>query len=320
MKRLFKGEAYRPTGYGITKDFNKLKIYSMNIDSLSVISATAKIGSDVEIGAFCVIEPDVVIGDGCRLMSHVTVKRGAVIGNKNVFYEGVVIGNLPQHTAIDGNTGGVIIGNNNIFRENVTVHRAMHEHSLTNIGNSNYFMVNSHVAHDCKVGNNNVIVNNVMLAGHVEVGDRVNIGGAAGVHQFCRVGSFAMVGAQAHVMQDVLPFVTVDGLTSRIVGLNLVGLRRNGYTTGEINILKEVYRLVYRSGQTWKNILQKLQDQYSTGAASEITKFVMTTKRGIVHEGRYTESSLIKFRHPTENNPPNESKSEEPPTLRVNVG
>ncbi|MDR1053685.1 MAG: acyl-ACP--UDP-N-acetylglucosamine O-acyltransferase [Planctomycetaceae bacterium] len=292
----------------------------MNIDSLSVISPSAKIGSNVEIGAFCIIEPDVIIGDDCRFMSRVTVKRGVVIGDKNIFCEGATVGNLPQHTAVGDHTGGVVIGNNNVFRENVTIHRAMHEQSATTIGNSNYFMVNAHVAHDCKVGNNNIIVNNVMLAGHVEIGDRVNIGGAAGVHQFCRVGSYAMVGAQAHVIQDVLPFVTVDGLTSRIVGLNLVGLRRNGYSTGEINILKEVYMLVYRSGLAWKDILQKLQDQYSTGIAAEVTKFVMTTKRGIVHEGRYAENSLIKFCRPTEDKNTTEPKNEEPPALRINAG
>ncbi|MDR1485278.1 MAG: acyl-ACP--UDP-N-acetylglucosamine O-acyltransferase [Planctomycetaceae bacterium] len=292
----------------------------MSIDSLSVISPSARIGSNVEIGHFCIIEPDVVIGDDCRISSHVTIKRGVVIGSKNIFCEGTTVGNLPQHTAIDGNVGGVVIGDNNIFRENVTIHRAMHEPASTQIGDSNYFMVNAHVAHDCKIGCNNVIVNNVMLAGHVEIGNRVNIGGAVGVHQFCRIGSYAMVGAQAHVIQDVLPFVTVDGLTSRIVGLNLIGLRRNGYTTSEINILKEVYRLVYRSGMAWKDILQKLQDEYATGIASEITRFVLTTKRGIVHEGRYTENTSIKFTKTTDNKNTNDTNNNEQPALRVNVG
>ncbi|MDR2345907.1 MAG: acyl-ACP--UDP-N-acetylglucosamine O-acyltransferase [Planctomycetaceae bacterium] len=293
----------------------------MNTDLFSVISPSAKIGSNVEIGHFCVIEPDVVIGKDCRIASHVTIKRGVVIGEKNIFYEGVTIGNLPQHTAVGDDTGNVVIGDNNIFRENVTVHRAMHEPAVTKIGDSNYFMVNAHVAHDCKVGNNNVIVNNVMLAGHVEIGNRVNIGGAVGVHQFCRIGSYAMVGAQAHVIQDVLPYVTVDGLTSRIVGLNLIGLRRNGYSTSEINILKEVYRLVYRSGIAWKEILQKLQESYSTGVAAEITRFILATKRGIVHEGRYAENSLIKFSKPTDNKSNNESaNNEESPALRINAG
>jgi UDP-N-acetylglucosamine acyltransferase len=293
----------------------------MNIDSLSVISPSAKIGGNIEIGHFCIIEPDVVIGDNCRLASHVTIKSGVVIGNDNIFCEGTTIGNIPQHTSVSESFGGVIIGNNNIFRENVTVHRAMHSPSSTLIGDSNYFMVNAHVAHDCRVGNNNVIVNNVMLAGHVEIGNRVNIGGAAGVHQFCRIGSYAMVGAQAHVMQDVLPFVTVDGLTSRIVGLNLIGLRRNGYTTSEINILKEVYRLVYRSGISWKEILQKLQDDYSTGVAAEIVKFVLTTKRGIVHEGRYAENSLLKFNRNSDNKSAAESNNnDDTPTLRISVG
>ncbi|MDR0390464.1 MAG: acyl-ACP--UDP-N-acetylglucosamine O-acyltransferase [Planctomycetaceae bacterium] len=291
----------------------------MSIDSFSIVSPSARIGSNVEIGHFCIIESGVVIGDNCRLASHVTIKHDTIIGENNTFYEGTTVGNLPQHTSIADDIGGVIIGNDNIFRENVTVHRAMHNPSSTQIGDSNYFMANAHVAHDCKVGNNNIIVNNVMLGGHVEIGNRVNIGGAVGVHQFCRVGSFAMVGAQAHVIQDVLPFVTVDGLTSRIVGLNIIGLRRNGYSTSEIHTLKEVYRLIYRSGVAWKDVLQKLQDEYATGIASEITRFVLTTKRGIVHEGRYTENTSIKFCKNQDNKNINEPNDEQP-TLRVSVG
>jgi UDP-N-acetylglucosamine acyltransferase len=293
-------------------------LFPMKIDSLSIVSPSAQIGSNVAIGAFCVVEPDVVIGNDCRLESHVTIKRGTVIGNNNIFCEGTTIGMPPQHTAVPEKTGNIVIGDNNIFRENVTIHRAMHESSTTHIGDSNYLMVNAHVAHDCKIGNNNVLVNNVMLGGHVEIGNRVNLGGAVGVHQFCRVGSFAMVGAQAHVIQDVLPYVTVDGLTSRIVGLNLIGLRRNGFSTIEINTLKEVYRLIYRSGLPWKDILQKLQKEFATGAAAEITRFVLSTKRGIVHEGRYSENSLLKLCKVPEDEPNEENEDE--PTLKINAG
>lgn len=258
----------------------------MSINPYAVVSPRAKIGADVEIGPFCIVEPDVEIGDGCRLESHVVLKSGTTLGEGNVVGVGTVLGGHPQHVTASGPFGRVVIGSKNTFRENVTVHRALKESATTVIGDENFFMVNSHVAHDCLVGNNNVFVNNVGLSGHVQVGNRVNFGGAAGIHQFCRIGSLAMVGAQAHVVQDVPPFVTVDGLTSRIVGLNLIGLRRNGRSTEEINILKDVYRLVFRSGLTWREIIHTLQTMHSVGPGAEMTQFLMGTQRGIVRERR----------------------------------
>lgn len=256
----------------------------MSIDPHAIVSPRAKIGTDVEIGPFCVIEPDVVVGDGCRLESNVTLKRGTILGEDNYLHSGVVIGGAPQHTGAAGPFGQVVIGDKNVFRENVTIHRAMKESSATIIGNENYMMVNAHVAHDCVVGNNVVLVNNVMLGGHVQIGSRANLGGGAAVHQFCRVGSMVMIGGQAHVIQDVPPFVTVDGLTSRIVGLNQIGLRRNGRSTEEVKILKEVYRLVFRSGLTWKELLDRMQKEHSVGPGAEVTQFLLGTKRGIVSE------------------------------------
>jgi UDP-N-acetylglucosamine acyltransferase len=281
----------------------------------SIISPSAEIGRNVEIGPFCVIEDGVHIGDGCRLEGHVSIKNGAFAGCGNEFGNGTVIGGKPQHTAIKSNFGKVIIGENNTFRENCTVHCSIRESEFTTIGNNNYLMVNSHIAHDCTVGNDNVLVNNVMLGGHVQVGNRVNFGGATGVHQFCRVGSFAMVGAQAHVIQDVPPFVTVDGLSSRIVGLNQIGLRRSGRTTEEINTLKDIYRLVYRSSLTWKDILQRLQEDYAVGAGAEMVQFLLTTKRGIVSERRSMNMPLRLVEDEDSQNNEEESR-----TIRMSVG
>lgn len=293
-----------------------LEIFNMSIDPQAVVSSRAKIGVDVEIGPFCVVEPDVVIGDGCLLSSHVTLKRGTILGKGNRLYSGTVIGGDPQHTAAAEPFGRVVIGNNNTLRENVTVHRAMKESEATTIGDDNYLMVNSHLAHDCVVGHHNILVNNVMLAGHVQVGNRVNLGGAVGVHQFCRIGSLAMVGGQAHVIQDVPPFVTVDGLTSRIVGLNQIGLRRNGRSVEEIKTLKEVYRLVFRSGLPWQEILKKLQEEYAIGPGAEMTQFVLGTKRGIVRERRNSARPPLRIID-TENNGEEEDGIR---TFRVNVG
>lgn len=294
----------------------------MSINPHAVVNSLAKIGAHVEIGAFCVIESDVIIGDGCRLESNVTIKQGVIIGKENRFCSGSIIGGRPQHTAVKGECGAVCIGDNNIFRENVTVHRAIKESDATIIGNNNYLMVNAHVAHDCKVGNDNVLVNNVMLGGHVQVGNRVNLGGAVGVHQFCRIGSLAMVGGLARVIQDVPPFVTVDGLTGRICGLNQIGLRRSGRTVEEIRILKEVYRLVFRSGLTWREVLRRLAEEYSIGPGAEMAQFLTASKRGIVSERHcVNRTSLRLLDNDGANGDTNQyGENNEVRTIRVNAG
>jgi UDP-N-acetylglucosamine acyltransferase len=289
----------------------------MNTESRSVISPKARIGNNVEIAPFCVIEDDVVIGDRCRLESNVIIRKGTVVGEGNAFYSGTVIGGPPQHTTALPPYGQVVIGNGNVFRENVTIHKAMKITGTTVIGDDNYLMVNAHIAHDCCVGNNVVLVNNVMLGGHVQIGNRANLGGGAAVHQFCRVGSLTMVGGQAHVIQDVPPFVTVDGLTSRIVGLNLIGLRRGGRTVEEIRTLKSVYRILYRSGLTWLEIIEKLQNEYSIGPGAEMLQFLLGTQRGIVSERRSAGSNSIRL---VESEEKDNCEEENIRTLKVSAG
>lgn len=289
----------------------------MSIDPRAIVSSRAKIGSNVEIGPFCIIESDVEIGDGCRLESNISIKSGTILGENNQIHNGTVIGGPPQHTSATGPFGNVVIGNNNVFRENVTIHRAMKESSATIIGDECYLMVNAHVAHDCTIGNNVVLVNNVMVAGHVQIGNRANLGGGAAVHQFCRVGAMVMVGGQAHVIQDVPPFVTVDGLTSRIVGLNQIGLRRSGKTTEEIKTLKAVYRLVFRSGLTWREILDRMQKEHSVGPGAEVTQFLLETKRGIVSERNNAARRPLRL-HSDEKAA--DDNDEEIRTLKVAVG
>ena len=157
---------------------------------------------------------------------------------------------------------------------------------MTAIGDNCLLMVGSHVAHDCHLGNNVILTNNAMLAGHVIVGDRAYISGAAGVHQFCRVGSFAMVGGQAHMVQDVPPYVTVHGLSSLVVGLNKIGLRRAGYDQAAIQQLMAAYRVIYRSGLRWADVLEQLRTQFPIGPAALFYEFLSTTARGIVSERR----------------------------------
>ena len=264
------------TYHGITRSL---------ISPFAIVHPDTTIGNNVEIGHFCLVESDVTLGDNCKLASHVVIKSGVTIGENNQFGEGCVIGGAPQRFSVPPSFGQIRIGNGNVFLESVTVHRSLKESGTTQIGNENYLMINAHVAHDCIIGNNNVLVNNVMLGGQVIVAHRATFGGGAAIHQNCRVGSFAMIGGQARVVQDIPPFVTVDGETGKVLGLNFIGLRRSGRTSEEIKAIKNAYFTLYRSGLTWKEILQVFQERYSTGAVSELTQFLLaSTHRGIVRE------------------------------------
>jgi UDP-N-acetylglucosamine acyltransferase len=156
-------------------------------------------------------------------------------------------------------------------------------------------MVNVHVAHDCHIDDNVIMANNVMLAGHVAIGRRAYLSGAVGVHQFCRIGAFAMVGGQAHLSQDVPPYVTVDGQATLIVGLNKIGLKRAGFSEAEMLELKEAYRVIYRSGLRWVEVQAALKQQFPAGPAAAFGEFFATGKRGFVSERRAPPSASLKL-------------------------
>jgi UDP-N-acetylglucosamine acyltransferase len=214
-----------------------------------------------------------------------------------------VLGGLPQHVHVPAQPGRIVIGSGNTIRENVTIHRALVPDHATTIGDNCLLMVNAHVAHDCRLGNHVIVTNNAMLAGHVHVDDRAYISGAVGIHQFCRVGTLAMVGGQAHLVQDVPPYVTVDGLSSLVVGLNKIGLRRTGHDQATIQELMTAYRLVYRSGLRWAEILEQLRTQFPTGPAAAFYEFLSTTARGIVSERRAPPGATIKLRDTVDSEP-----------------
>jgi len=261
----------------------------------ALVSPRAQIDADVRIGPLCIVEDDVTIGAGCILEASVVVKSGVVLGRNNHIFEGAVIGGPPQHVHMPARPGRVIIGSGNVIRENVTIHRALQPERATLVGDNNLLMCNAHIAHDCQVGNNTIIVNNVMLAGHVIVEDRAYVSGAVAVHQFCRIGTLAMVGGQAHINKDVPPFVTVDGLSSYVVGLNTIGLRRAGFDAQTIARLKAAYRVIYRSGLSWAEILERLRTEFNYGPAAEFYRFLSTTARGIVPQRRDSSPHTIKL-------------------------
>jgi UDP-N-acetylglucosamine acyltransferase len=286
----------------------------VSIHPLAVVSPDAVIGPEVSIGPFCVIDSGVTIGARCRLESGVAVKSGTTLGEANHVFQGAVLGGLPQHAHMPENPGGVQIGSNNTIRENVTIHRALEAGHLTVLGDNCLLMVNAHIAHDCHLGNNLIITNNVMLAGHVTVEDRAYLSGGAAVHQFCRIGTLAMVGGQAHINRDIPPYVTVDGLSSYVVGLNQIGLRRAGFDTEIIRQLKIAYRVIYRSGLPWREILAQLEAECSEGPVARFREFLVQTKRGIVPERRLPPGATIKFRRG------NESETQSEPELRIKAG
>ena len=204
-----------------------------------------------------------------------------------------MLGGRPQHIARHDQWGHLRIGSRNMIRENVTIHRAMSPDSATVVGDDNLIMVNAHVAHDCRVGSHTIITNNVMLAGHVTVGDYAYLSGGVGVHQFCRIGSHCMVGGQSHINKDVPPYVTVDGQSTRVVGLNVIGLKRRGFTPEEILQLKQAYRIIYRQGLTWEQVLETLSATFTSGPAADFYPFLRVGQRGFILERRTPVDATI---------------------------
>jgi UDP-N-acetylglucosamine acyltransferase len=275
---------------------DQVKEHPVNIHPTAIVSPSANLGSDVTIGPYAVIEDGAVIGAGCSIGSHTIIKTGTTLGEGNDIAEHVVLGGAPQHLKKSAELGGLVIGNNNTIREYSSFHRAMKPGTNTTIGDNNLFMAVSHVAHDCKVGSNIVFANNVMLAGHVQIEDRAFISGGVGIHQFCRVGSLAMIGGMTKVVQDVPPYVTLDE-NSQVCGLNLVGLRRAGHTTEQIAELKKAYRTIYRSGLKWTEVLAELRAAFPTGPAAAMHVFCSTGKRGFVQERRMPPNATLKIRN-----------------------
>jgi UDP-N-acetylglucosamine acyltransferase len=263
----------------------------------AIVSDRAQIGADVEIGPFCIVESDTKIGDRTKLVGHVTIKQGTVIGSENTICEGAVLGGLPQHTRAPERIGGLRIGGRNTIREHVTIHRAMHEGHDTTIGDDCLIMVGAHIAHDGSIGSRVILTNGVMLGGHVQVGDRACLGGNAAVHQFCRIGRLAMVGGCTKVVQDLPPFVLTDGGTAMIVGLNRVGLQRAGMTRSEILELKAAYRVIYREGLTFQEMVESLEQRFPASIASEFAEFFRTGSRGFIQERRSPPKVALRI-HP----------------------
>lgn len=252
------------------------------IHPTAIIAETAQLGSNVEIGPYCVINDNVKIGNGCKLHSHVVIDGTTSIGEDCEFFPFAAIGGKTQDLKYQGEPTSLVIGDRNVFRENTTVHRSTDNEVPTLIGDDNLFLAYAHVAHDCVVGNHTIFSNNATIAGHVTVEDYVIISGLAGIHQFCRVGKHSIVGGCTKIVQDVPPFVVVDGNPATVRGINVVGLQRRGFSEEEIKALKKAYKALFlKKERGIKEGIEELKDSEAP-IIRELLEFIGQVTRGLV--------------------------------------
>jgi UDP-N-acetylglucosamine acyltransferase len=253
----------------------------MKIHPTAVVSDDSRLGADAEIGPYAIIEEGAVIGDRCRVMAGAVIMSCVELGADVTVHPHVVLGGLPQDVSFKPSVrSGVRVGAGTVLREGVTVHRAKNEGVYTAIGSNCYLMAYSHVGHDCVVGDNVIMANNALLAGHVKVGDRVFISGNSGVHQWCRVGRVAMIGGLTRVNMDVPPFMTA--VFSEVTGVNSVGMRRAGFDSAAIAAVRQVFRILYKSGLTHGEAYERILAEVRTPEAAEMVSFCKSASRGIL--------------------------------------
>lgn len=249
----------------------------------AVIHPEARLHETVEVAPFAVIGPKVKIGAGSVVGPHAVIEGDTTIGERNRIFQFASVGAVPQDLKYAGEPTRLVIGDDNQIREFTTVHiGTAGGGGVTRIGNGNLLMAYSHVAHDCQVGNGCVLANSVALAGHVEVGDHVILGGLSAVHQFTRLGTLAFIAGGSMVGMDVPPYCTAQGDRAELVGLNTVGLTRNGYTEEQIGRIKHVYKILFRSKLGLNEALDKLEAEHSGHPETKaLLDFVTNSKRGI---------------------------------------
>jgi UDP-N-acetylglucosamine acyltransferase len=229
------------------------------IDPTARIAPRAMIGQDVSIGPFCIIGPNVVVGDGCRLLANVHLTGHTTVGARTVIYPFVSLGTPPQSVSYRGEPTRLVVGADCDIRENVTMNTGTAQGGgVTTVGDRCFFMVGSHVAHDCHVGNRVTFANNAVLGGHVTVGDDVFLGGQVAVHQFVRVGEGAMLGGVSGITRDVIPFGFAFGLAAKLVGLNVIGLKRRGHSREAIRRVHQAYRTLFQAEGAFRERFESL--------------------------------------------------------------
>src|SRR6266581_9412257 len=255
-----------------------------SVHPTAVVAAGARLAPDVQVGPFAVIGSNVEVGAGTTIASHVVIAGRTRIGRGNRIFQFASVGEIPQDRKYGGEPTATEIGDDNVIREFVTIHAGTAlDRGTTTIGDRNWLLAYSHVAHDCVIGNDTTFSNNAQLAGHVVVGDHAVLGGFVGVHQFCRIGAHAMVAAGSIVLQDIPPYVTVSGYPAKPHGTNSEGLRRRGFATEDLVAIKRAYKILYRSSLTLEDARTQIAaDAKAAAVLAPLAAFLATAGRGIV--------------------------------------
>ena len=252
------------------------------IHPTAIVDKNAEIDASVEIGPYCVIQRNVIIKKGTKLLSHVVIQGRTEIGENCTISPFASLGGPPQDISYKEEDTSLFVGSNNIIKEYVTMNRGtIHGGGITKVGNNNFIMAYTHVAHDCMVGNNIIMANCATLAGHVEVSDSVIFAGLCAVHQFCRIGKHAFISGLTGVPKDVPPFMIAAGSRAKLYGLNVVGLERHGFLKEEISKLKKAYRILFRSALPLTESLKIIKEELTGEHITELVDFIESSKRGI---------------------------------------
>jgi UDP-N-acetylglucosamine acyltransferase len=262
----------------------------MPIDPSAVIAPTARVHPDavirpgVVIADYCIVEQDVMIGAETKLEPYVFVKRWTTLGERNEISAGTVLGTDPLDKNFSGARSYLKIGDDNKIREHYTISRGTAPESETIIGNGNYIMTSGHIAHNCKIGDNTVIASCALVAGYVEVESQAFISGGVVIHQFSKIGRLAMIGGNSRVNLDVPPYFMYSDFNVAPKGLNIVGLRRAGFTSADVRALKQAYKLLYKSGLKLEDALSRIEVEVLTEHTQHLVAFTRGSKRGICRE------------------------------------
>jgi UDP-N-acetylglucosamine acyltransferase len=249
-----------------------------NIHATAVVDPSAKLGTSVEIGPFCMIGPDVELGDGVIVHSHAVITGRTTLGPECKIFPFASIGQAPQDVKFHGEPSTLMIGAKTTIREHVTINPGTESgHMATKVGSNCLLMIGAHVAHDCEVGDNVTLVNGATLGGHVTIGEGAIIGGLSAVHQFVRIGAYAFIGGMSGITADVIPFGMAIGNRANLCGLNIVGLKRKGFPRDQIHELRQAYRMLFSSEGTLKERLEDVESMFSTNPLTkQVIEFIKT--------------------------------------------
>lgn len=255
---------------------------SVQIHPTAIVNEGAQLGNNVRIGPYAIISDNVKIGDSSVIEPFVNIGEYSEIGRECRIFNGAVIGSISQDLKYKNTKSFLVIGDNNTIREFVTINRGTEEDSKTVIGNSNHIMAYSHIAHDCTIGDENIFANCATLAGYVEVGSKSVIGGLTAVHQFCRIGSFAIVGGCSKVVQDIPPYSMCDGHPAGVRGLNLIGLRRAEFDQNVIRCLKKAFKILFFENHPFDKARDLVQKDVTLLKEIDcLLRFISSSKRGV---------------------------------------